>query len=137
MANSYITLANSNGTLSKKFPVIFGGLVNSYNKNESIKDTIDGGIEHCIGAIRHMQQLTIKTWYTAPTGYGSVADLKTLYLLSNPNATPSNVIKYTNHHGDAAQDVLLTGSFEENLLTIEIDNDLAIYIVKINLLFVN
>lgn len=137
MANSYITLANSNSTLSKKFPVIFGGLNNSYAKNESIRDTVDGGIEHCVGSIRHIQRLTVKTWYTPPTGYGSVADLRTLYMLKNPNATPSNIIKYTDHFNNPAWNVLLHGTFDENLLTIEIDNGLAIYIVNLNLLFLN
>lgn len=133
---NYIILANSNNSLSKKFYVVVGGYEPGLIKKGTIEETLNGHIDYSVGSIVQMENLIIRVKHTSnEDGFGSVADLKTLFSLNNPNGTPSNVITYTDHWG-VSHSVYMFGSFEQSLLTTTIDGVEAVSLIKITLRFI-
>lgn len=133
---NYIILANSNNSLSKKFYVVAGGYEPVINKKGTIEDTLNGHIDYSVGSIQEIQNLIIRVKHTSnEEGFGSVADLRALFSLNNPNGVPSNIITYTDHWGNT-HSVYMFGSFEQNLLTTTIDGTEAVSLIKITLRFI-
>jgi hypothetical protein len=129
-------LANSNTSLSKRFHVVVGGYEPGFIKKGTIEETLNGHIDYSVGSIQQMENLIIRVKHTSDdVNFGSVADLKTLFSLNNPNGTPSNVITYTDHWG-VSHSIYLIGSFEQSLLTTTIDGVEAVSLIKITLRFI-
>lgn len=97
----YIILSNSNSSLTKRFKVISGGYNVVKEKGQSIKKTLDGHLDVSQGAIFDRHEYVIRTKEQEADGseYGTFGDLETFFSLNDPNATPSNVISFTDHYG--------------------------------------
>ena len=138
MANSYITLENSNASLSKYFRVM-GGPEGDYNdgmlsKSQEVNKTIGGGIDASVGAVYKTWNPTIMVRHTeSESGYGTLADLETFYSYNDPGGTPSNVITFTDHHAGAGVDVIMLGEFRKQCLGVSIEGANAWYHVKLEL----
>lgn len=133
---NYIELKSSTNSINKKFYVVIGGFEPSLRKLGTIEDTLDGGIDYSVGALREAHNLIIRVKHTSDeSGFGALADLRSLFELNNPAGSPSNVITYVDHFGNS-HNVYLVGSFDQSLLTTLIDGAQAVYLVKLVLYFI-
>lgn len=101
MANSYITLANSNGSLSKRF---FAKSIDyaPVTREQTIDETLGGNWSIVHGRSKAVHKYTLMVAETAPNStVGSVANLATFFGYNNPNGTPSDVITYTDIWGNS------------------------------------
>lgn len=132
--NKYITLTDSEGPLyglSKRFKVI--SMKMPLMRTDSIRHAVDGSIDKANGAIIAMFRYLIRVpMEEADVNYGDLEDLKTLYLLNNPNGTPSDLITLTDHFGDT-HECYFVGDFDADNLTTVIDGENAHFIVPITL----
>jgi len=128
----YITLANSDGSINVKYAVLVENFRHTIAKSSSSENTMSGGEDVTMGGVRHQWSMLVKVKDVPDTGYGSLDNLRTLYALNNPNATPSNVISFTDHYG-TSHDVYMLGTFTEELLTAQIVGSNAVFIVPIML----
>jgi len=129
--NSYITLANSDISLSKKFAVIRTGRQKMKSKKSTVRETFDGGIDVTMGGIHEIWQLIIRVRETEDrVGYGDREDLETFYDYNNPNGTPTNVISFTDHEGNAMT-CYMVGNFKENLLSVKMTGTNSFYLCQI------
>src|SRR4030043_157480 len=98
---AYMTLTNSNSSLSKRFRVIAEGYDNGTpTKNQSLSRTVGGGIDVSQGGILRTWSPTIRVRHTEPVAdYGTLANLETFYGYNNPNGTPTDKITFVDHHG--------------------------------------
>lgn len=122
MANDYITFSNSNSSLTKKFRVLSSGYERMREKLGQGRVTVTGRLDNQVGAVRQKWGLMLKVYETDPTdpsgndgnteGYGTLAHLRTFFSYNDPNATPTNVITFTDHYG-TAHSVYLSGSLKE------------------------
>ena len=136
MANPYITLTDSAEQISKKFVVIFSGYEPLLDKVQTVNTTINGGLDAAFGGVYETHTYTIKIRETEPrAGYGSKADLESLFRLNNPNGTPSTVITLTDHYGNY-HEVLMVGQYLPTPLSIMIEGDQAWMIVKCTFRFI-
>lgn len=120
MANSYITLDNSNSSLTKRFRVIFNGYKRLKSKPKDFDKTIGGKIDYAVGTIFQQWEFTIKVRETEDeANYGDKDDLETFFGYNNPQGTPSNVITMTDHWG-TDHDVLMIGDFDEQTLGVSL-----------------
>ena len=129
----YITLSHSDvGTWR------FNVLAQGYNdgvlqRDETIKHTMGGKIDHVYGSVFRSWNPIIKVRETeTETGYGSLSDLIDFYTV-DPNSTGGAKITFTDHHGDN-YDVHIVGKFNKELLTVSIEGTEAYYIVGLNLI---
>lgn len=129
---SYIVLANSTASISKRFRVVFGSLQKVINKAETRKRSLTGKADVQLGAVFGSWAMTLRMHVTDPDGaaYGTLANLETLYSYVNPAASPSNVITFTDHLNQA-HTVHLVGSFSEEQLTPYLDGTAAAFLVPI------
>jgi hypothetical protein len=112
---SFLTLTNSNSSVSKKFRVIFGGYANILDKAQQIDHTIDGKLDVSVGSIHERYMVTIRTReLELVTDYGSEADLKYFYKLNSPNGVPSNHITLTDHFGKT-KTVIMAGDYNSQV----------------------
>jgi len=133
---NYIELKSSNLSISKKFYVVIGGYEPNLRKLGTIEDTLNGGIDYSVGALRETHNVIIRVKHTSDeTGFGSLADLRSLFELNNPAGTPSNIITYVDHFG-ASHNVYIVGDFGQSLLTTLIEGSQAVYLVKLALYFI-
>lgn len=134
MANRYITLTNSNSTLSKKFKVVMGSYNVSSRKIQSMQTTIGGKIDLGQGSTIATHRYTLKVYGTgsAPSGYGDMSDLETLFALSDPGATPSDVITMIDHLG-SSHSVYFLGELSKQPLAYLLDGNDARYMMSIEM----
>lgn len=133
---NYIELKSSNNSINKKFYVVIGGYEPNLRKLGSIEDTLNGGIDYSVGALREAHSLIIRVKHTSDeAGFGSLSDLRSLFELNNPAGTPSNVITYIDHFG-GSHNVYIVGEFGQSLLTTLIEGSQAVYLVKLVLYFI-
>lgn len=129
MAN-YITLENSNASLTKRFRVIFQGYKRVKSKPSDFDKTIGGKIDYAVGAALTRWEYIIKVRETEDVAnYGDKDDLETFYDYNNPQGTPSNVITMTDHFG-VNHNVLMLGNFAEQPLSVSITGTTAWYHVQ-------
>lgn len=135
-AYSYIELKSSDGTtINKKFRVVADGTYDdgTLEKAETMERTISGGTDYCAGGVYTIWNPTIMVRHTEPvTGYGTLAELKTLYSYNNPKATPSNRITFVDNHG-TSNTVVFTGPFQQAVLGCMIEGNTAWYLVKVSM----
>ena len=134
MANRYITLANSDASLSKKFKVVQGSYQVSKRKTQSMQTTIGGKIDLGQGSVLTVHRYTLKVYGTgaAPTGYGDMANLETLFELSDPGSTPSDVITFIDHLGNS-KTVYFLGELNKQPLAYLLDTSDARYMMTIEM----
>lgn len=137
-SNDYITLENSNASLSLKYRVM-GGPDSDYNdgmlsKSQEVNRTIGGGIDAAVGAVYRSWNPVIMCRHTEDeSGYGTLAQLETFYSYNDPGGTPSNIITFTDHHGGAGVDVIILGDFEKQMLGVSIEGSNAWAHVRLEL----
>lgn len=132
---AYITLQTSDGgaTINKRFRVVAqdyndGGL----EKQTTVNKTIGGGIDAQMGAVYRSFNPTIRVRHTeVDSNYGVLSDLESLFNLTNPGATPSNLITYIDHHG-TSRTCLMVGNLQKSVLGCRIEGTEAWYIVRCN-----
>jgi hypothetical protein len=131
MANSYFTLKTSSiGDTGKKFSVLQSGYSPMIYRTANVQPTIDGKIDVTMGAVFEKHEYVVKVRQTEDrSDYGSLSDLQTLYRLNNPNATPSNVLKLTDHFG-SDHNVVMMGEFTAQFVGTMIEGETAWAMVK-------
>jgi len=132
MANRYIVLANSTGTLSKQFKVVVGSYRVAVKKNQSMQTTIGGKIDLGQGSVHTTHSYVLKVPYTGTGSYGSLSDLQTLFALSDPGASPSDVISFTDHLGNN-KNVYFLGELAKEPLAYLLDGSDARYMIRIEM----
>ncbi len=125
----YITIANSNATLSKKFKVILSGFKEPIKKAGKVSTTIDGALDVSLGSLRREWSYAIRV-YHAPvdTSFGSKAELETFFSYNDPGGTPTNILTMTDHYGQT-RSVVMLGDFDPQLLGVVISGSAASSIV--------
>lgn len=134
MANAYIMLANSTGTLVKRFRVLADGYLAMLEKTQTRRRTVTGVIDNQEGPVCQRWQFIFKVYETDPTdpskadndvtGYGRLDHLETFFKLNNPGGSPSNVITFTDHYGNS-HSVYLTGVLPEKPISVSISGTAA------------
>lgn len=93
----YIKLANSTGSLSKRFRVQFQDLAAGFQAQRTLNRGAAGNLLGQQGSRARAWSLILKVYHTDPNaadGYGNRADLETLFNLNNPAISPSDVITF-------------------------------------------
>ena len=134
VANDYIILRNSDNSVEKKFRVLAQDYDDGTSeKAETMKRTIGGGLSQSIGGIYKSWSPIIRVKHTeTESGYGDLADLQYFFDLNNPQATPSNLITFIDHHNDSYT-VVIPGSFQKAVLGSSIEGTEGHYLVRLRL----
>ena len=129
----YIILANSNASLSKKFKVLHAGYVPVLEKVGARRLTVTGKVDSQVGPVlRRWRYALLVHASSPPTGYGTLANLKTLFELNDPWETPSNVITLTDFD-ETTHSVYIAGMFGEKPISYAISGTSARFEVEIML----
>lgn len=128
----YIILQNSNATLVRRFKAI--GLKPVQMRTDSMEYTLDGRPDKTAGPIINQFGYVLRVPEDDPAdaNYGNMAELRTLYELTNPGATPSDVITLTDHYG-VTHNCYFTGDMAPEPLTTMLEGQNAWHIVQIML----
>lgn len=94
MSNSYITLTDSESN-AYRYSVTFQGYDPRLTKSGKVRTTITGKLEYQVGVTTREWQYRLRAPASATPPSGTLANLKTLFALSDPNGTPTNVITLT------------------------------------------
>lgn len=130
MANDYITLSNSNSSLTKKFKAT--ALKTPWRRTDQVTIALDGTPDKAAGTILYPRQYILRVPYVSTdANYGTLANLKTFFELNNPNATPSDVITLTDHFGTSVN-VIFVGEADPQPVSTIIDGDSAFYMVPVS-----
>lgn len=106
----YITLADSEGTLSKRFLAI--GYKKRFARRRAAERRADGLLSVVGGKDQQVFSFVLAVEETPTDGnYGSMAELETLFALSNPGGAPTDVLAMT-HLDGTAFDVRFLGDLE-------------------------
>lgn len=140
MANNYIYLASSDNSIAGKVRILLQNYSVVINKKQTIQETANGGLDVTQGKVRdtHIYIARVR-WTETESGYLSYSQLESLYRLNNPKGTPSSILKFRDHYytGTPPYDeksVVMVGEFARNVMGVEIDNDEAWFMVKIQLM---
>lgn len=127
-----ITLISSNGSFWKYFRVLQEGYDDgSWNRNESLRRTVEGKHDRSIGS-------TYRTWSTiilvrhteTETSYGDIEDLRTFYKYNDVAGSPSTKITFIDHRGDTAY-VNLVGTMKGAFLGLQVEGTTSWLIYKL------
>ena len=131
--NSYITLTNSDSSLTRDFRVI--GYSPELQKTGTQRLTVTGKLDNQSGPILRRWRLVVKVYHTDPVGgsWGTLGDLRTLFELNDPGATPSNVITLTDFDTNTYT-VYLVGRFSEKPKTQYLEGESAWFEVPIEMI---
>jgi len=131
--SDFIILANSDSSLSKKFIVLHAGYVPGLEKVGVRRLTVTGKVDNQVGPVLRRWRYTLLVHASSPpAGYGTLAELKTLFELNDPYETPSNVITLTDFD-EANYSVYLTGLLGERPVSYAISGTSAQFEVEINM----
>lgn len=133
-AYAYIILNNSNSSLTKRFRVVADGYDNGTpKKQQSLRQTVGGGIDVSQGAILRTWSPVFRVRHTEPVSdYGTLGNLETFFGYINPNGTPTDKITFTDNHG-TARTVIMVGDLRKSLLSATIEGSTAWYLVRVTL----
>lgn len=133
-AYGYFILKTSDNAIEKKFRVVYNGYSRILKKNGGVDDTIDGDIDVSVGSIKERHQYIVRVREDEEEeGFGDKYDLEYFFRLDDPNGTPSNKIKFTDHYGNE-HEVFMMGEFAEQTIGIMIIGETAWFFV--NCLFI-
>lgn len=126
----YIILQNSDASLIRRFKAI--GMKPTQTRSDGMNYTLGGKADKASGPIINRFQYVLRVPQDDPAdaNYGNFAELKTLFELTNPNATPSDVITLTDHYGNTHQ-CFFMGELSPEPLTTILEGDSAWHIVQI------
>jgi len=129
----YITLANSDASLSKRFVVLHFGYVPEMEKVGVRRLSVTGKVDNQVGPVlRRWNYAFLVHAASPPTGYGTLANLKTLFRLNDPWGTPSNVITLTDFDG-MGYSVYITDLLAEKPVSYAISGTSARFVVEIRM----
>jgi hypothetical protein len=132
--NKYIVLENSNSSLSARFKAI--DLKVPEQRTDNLRYALDGTPDKASGPILRQFIYVLRVPEDDQGNeYGDMADLRTLWRLTNPSAVPSDVITLTDHYGEK-YDCFFTGSMEPTPLTTMLEGSNAWHIVQISLQYI-
>jgi hypothetical protein len=127
MAN-YITLSNSNDSVTKRFKAI--AMAHTDHKAQDVRETAGGDLDISVGGLHHSIKYSIRVPNEVVDDiWGTRSDLLYFYALNNPSATPSNLLKLTDHYG-VTHDVIFVGDVTPEPLTTIITGTEASYIIQ-------
>lgn len=130
---SFIRLWDDTSGSGGKVRVIQSGRNRTLEKTQGRDTTIGGGLDITMGGVYEIHNYTIRVCHDDPiAGYISYEVLEYLYRLNNPNGSPSNLIKFTDHYG-VLHDAHLTGNFDDSLLGCSVEGETAWWIVKLKI----
>jgi hypothetical protein len=118
MTNSYITLTNSDVSLSKRFLVSQGGYRVTFHEYQ-IKVRAGRYVFTSSGSYQEV-----------PDDYGILDDLEVFYRYNNPNGTPSNIITMIDHYGNT-KSILFVGEFPKTPVSTILDTSQAVYFLPV------
>jgi hypothetical protein len=128
--NDYFTLTDSSGSLSKHFQVLLSGYKPNLEKSQTIDKTLDGALDISMGGLYRRDEYLVRVRQEETRdGYGDLEDLRTFFSLNNPNGTPSNVITLVSHC-ELVYNVVMIGSFSEQLLGVMVEGQSAWSLVQ-------
>lgn len=129
--NDYITLTNSNSSLSKRFKAV--ELMDIMERTDGWTTALDGSLDKSAGPIVQSWQYQLTVPYSVTdSNYGTMADLKTFFTYNNPNGTPTDVITLTDHF-NATHSCFFFGKLDPKNLTTVLDGVNSRWIVPIAL----
>lgn len=132
----YIVLRDSTSGSGNWFRVIQGGYSVQKRRQQTINLTVDGGYDISQGANyethKYMIRVREEEPITSGSPYGTLADLETLWLLNNPNGSPSDKITMTDHFG-VEHLVMFEGEFDREAVTTLLSGQQAWFFVPITL----
>jgi len=96
----YIILANSDASLSKQFRVVDGTFEYRLVKTQSKRRTITGKTDVQEGPYYKRWAMTLQIKGSDDAAYGTPDNLRTLYALADPTATPTNTLTLTDFGGN-------------------------------------
>ena len=132
--NKYIVLESSSGSLVKWFRAI--DLKVPEQRTDNLRFALDGTPDKASGPILRQFIYVLRVPEDhQESDYGDMADLRTLWRLTNPNAVPSDVITLTDHY-NSKFDCFFTGSMEPTPLTTMLEGVNAWHIVQISLQYI-
>lgn len=124
----YAVVSTTDSSTSLKFRVLaenYAGTI--YEAGRIVHRTIPGGLDITSGELRRKWSPRIKVFYTeSEAGYGTMADLESLYQVSGP-------ILWQDHFG-VEHKVRITGDLEKSIVGIVIEGVGSAFIVSINLM---
>jgi hypothetical protein len=128
--NKYITLRNSNSSLSRRFKATQMRLPRL--RSDTIEYTIGGKTDKQAGPVfrQFFYVLRIPVDDPIDANYGKYSELLTLFDLSNSNATPSDVITLVDHWGNSYS-VYFASDLDPEPLTHELEGDNAWFMVAV------
>lgn len=131
----YIILSDSETTISKRFKAI--GLKAPEPRTDSMEFTVGGNPDKASGPTLKQWEYVLRVPQDVQddNSYGNMDDLLALWRLTNPNASPSDVITLTDHYGDS-YDCFFMGSLEPEPLTTMLEGVSAWHIVQISLQYI-
>lgn len=117
--NAYIKLKTSEDT-EYYFRVVH--VRDSYRpirrKIGKFQNTVTGKVDYQVGPLNLEWRYILKVYATDPDGgsYGTLANLKTLFDLNDPDGTPTNVLTLTDHY-ESTHSVYIVGDLIEEPMT--------------------
>ena len=134
---TYITLVNSDASLSKRFRIYAGdGYRPIEEKIEMTRPTVTGAIDHQAGPVMARWEYALKVYHTeSDADYGTLAELLSLYRLNDPSpaAGPTNILTLTPIGADAAVSAYLVGKWAPELQGQIPNGTSAVYRVAVTL----
>lgn len=133
--NDYITLANSTGTISKRFELL--EFKAPFERSETI-ETLSSGRKH---VVRGRRQRVFKVTFFVPetsleVDWGDLGDLEDLHGYDMPGGSPSDVLRLT-LMDESVYQVRWLGSLEANPEGVVLYGSQAYYAVKAELIDVS
>lgn len=135
----YITLANSNASLVKRFRVLHDGYAPSREKLGARRVTVTGKLDNQVGPVLRSWQFTLKVYETDPTdpnkadadnaGYGLISHLGTFFEYNSPGGAPTNIITFTEHDDTQSHSVYISGTMKSKALTYSLTGTSGIFYV--------
>ena len=134
--NAYITLANSDASLTKRFRVVATGYRPLVRKAGASRRTITGTLDHQVAPLDYRWEFEIKVYETeSDANYGSLANLQTFFELNDPSpgSGPTNVITFTDFNDANSYSVYIVGDFAPKPFTGTIFGTAAVFRVVITM----
>lgn len=130
--NKYIILQNSNASLVRRFKAI--AMKPRSTRTDSMEYTLDGSPDKASGPIIRTFSYVLRVPQDDPadSSYGMMSELTTLFNLTNPNATPNDILTLTDHYNQTHQCYFM-GELAPEPLTTMLEGSNAWHIVEINL----
>jgi hypothetical protein len=136
MTKDYIIIADSVPTRSKRFRVIQGGWKPTLSKRQTFNETIDGGLDACIGSIYKSIQYIFRLSETEEdTNYGTKGDLEYFFCLNDPSpapGSPSNLLTIIDNY-ETTMHGFLVGNFTPEPLTTIISGTYAWFMTPVEI----